>query len=194
MTKKCFWAIPIIAAIMIGGLYSTASASGPSCPEAGVIHALSNSKGASASYDNTSSFVSFSYGKNNCTTDNGPPQKFGTSFVQLDGFNCVAIVEITKDNFEWGFEYTTLTLDDTACGDIFVEWWGDGTTQDTSFKSSSGENCNDGKQVFMVNGKFQSATSTISVDGVEFDTTVDPTDAAIFRGNSIQTFCNTGSD
>ena len=191
---KFFWAIPIIAAIMIGGLYSTASASGLSCPEAGVVHALSNAKLAAASYDNTSSFVSFSYGKNNCTPDNGPPQNFGTAFVQLDNFNCVASVAITKDNFEWGFEYTTLTLDGTACGDIFVEWWGDGTTQDTSFKSSSGENCNDGKQVFITNGKFQSATSTISVGGAEFDTTVDPTDAVIQRGNFITTLCETGTD
>jgi hypothetical protein len=191
---KFFWAIPIIAAIMIGGVYSTASASGPSCPEAGVIHALFNSKNAFAFYDNTISRVSFSYGMNNCTPDNGPPQKFGFAFVSLDSLNCFTSVEITKDNFEWGFEYTTLTLDDTACGDIFVEWWGDGTTQDTSFKSSSGENCHDGKQFFISNGKFQFATSTISVDGAEFDTTVDPTDANISRGNFIQTVCETGTD
>ena len=190
---KFFWAIPIIAAIMIGGVYSTASASGPSCPEAGVIHALFNSKNAFAFYDNTISRVSFSYGMNNCTPDNGPPQKFGFAFVSLDSLNCFTSVEITKDNFEWGFEYTTLTLDDTDCGDIFVEWWGDGTTQDTSFKSGSGENCNDGKQVFMFNGKRQFATSTISVDGAEFDTTVEPNDANISRGNSILTFCETGN-
>ncbi len=194
MTKKFFWAIPIIAAILIGGLYSTASASGLDCPEAGVIHALSNSKSAFAVYDNTNSFVIFSHGMNNCTPDNGPPQKFGFATVSLNNLNCIVSVEITKDNFEWSFEYTTLTLDNTACGDIFVEWWGDGTTQDTSSKSSSGENCHDGKQVFIFNGKRQFATSTISVNGAEFDTTVDPTDANISRGNSIVTLCETGTD
>ena len=192
MTKKfVLMALPMMAALMIGISLVPANATGIYCGEGEpVAHGIQNSKGAYHQFDGVSGFVSFSWGQMNCSNDKGAPETFG--FYYVDTGSCFTSGEITKADFEWGFESTILTVDGTSCGNIMVEWTGDGNTQKNEYASPSGENCHDGKRVQSYMQKFQNSEATLYVDGAEVSTSSDITDGNIYRGSDMVLNCQTG--
>ena len=190
---KDIWAVPVIASILILGAIAVlsptqiANAGGPVCPPGDVTISLQHSKLARATFDTSISSVSFFESKENCTPDNGPPEFTARANIQVAG--CGDVIDLDSNDFNFGFGHTTLTLDNTNCGDIFVEWRGNGKTQDSSNNSDVGDNCNDGKNSFRSHSKFRLATATLWVDGVEFDTTVDENDALLEKRTVIFKKC-----
>jgi len=178
--------ILILGSIGVLSPMQTANAGGPICPPNGAVISFQHVKQANARFDNTNSFVSFSEIIENCTSDNEPPTVTTIALISISG--CFEFIQIGSQDFIWSFELTTLTLENTNCGDIFVEWRGDGNNR--SFKSLP-ENCSDGNSIFKNKGNFEFATSTLSVDGVVFDTSVDETDAVIARSITMEIKCLT---
>jgi hypothetical protein len=189
MIKKfALMALPMMAALMIGTSLVPANATGIFCGEGGpVVHGVQNNKGASHQFDDVSGFAQFFWGQTNCNNDKGAHETFGFFFVNTG--SCSTSQDVTKANFEWGFESTILTVDGTACGDIRVEWTGDGNTQKNEFASSNDENCHDGKQVTTFMTKFQNSEATLYVDGTEVSTSTDLAGGNIFRGSSMILDC-----
>jgi hypothetical protein len=189
MIKKfALMALPMMAALMIGSSLVPANATGIFCGDGGpVVHGVQNTKGAIHQFDDVNGQAFFVWGQDNCSNDKGAPETFG--FFSVNTGSCTASGEVTKANFEWGYELTVLTVDGTACGDIRVEWTGDGNTQKNKFASSNDENCHDGKQVFTFMQKFQNSEATLYVDGTEVSTSTDLLDGDIFKGSSMILDC-----
>ena len=180
-----------LVALLIGGIaifspMQTANAGGPQCPPDNVTVSLQHNKQANAIFDNTGSSVSISEITENCTPDDGPPTVTVTSVIRMPG--CSDFI-LGPQDFTWGFGHTTLTLENTNCGDIFVEWHGDGNIGGSTNSNNSGDNCNDGNTYFHHKNKFTFASATLWVDGVVVDTSVDETDAVIARSITMEKKC-----
>ena len=193
MGMKVIWAVPVIASILILGAISvispmqTANAGGPTCPPDNVTISLQRVKQANAGFDNTNSFVSFNQVIEDCAPENEPPTVVIGALISISG--CFEFLNIGSQDFVWGFGRSTLTLENTSCGDIFVEWQGIDDTGGSTNSSNSGDNCNDGNTYFHHKNKFKFATSTLWVDGEVFDTSVDEIDAVIARGITQEIRC-----
>ena len=191
MTNKfALMAIPIMATLMVGISLIPANATGIYCGTGEkVVHGVQNSWSAYANLEGPN-YAQFYYGQLNCSNDKGQPERFGSAFINVDG--CFTSMEITRQNFEHDFEFTVLTLEGTSCGDIVVEWIGDGNTQENGYANTSGENCHDGKYVMSYMQKFQYGQATLYVDGEEVSTSIESDDAAIYRGSELLLNCQTG--
>ncbi|MEJ2261761.1 MAG: hypothetical protein P8X83_08980 [Nitrosopumilaceae archaeon] len=185
--KITMFAIPVLAAILVGGSFAPASA-GFAC-DGKVIHYISDGRGANANYVD-GSFVHFFYGQENCPSEGQNPVPFGHANVGIDG--CSDFVEIDKSNFMWGFGHTVLSVD-TICGEVLAYWQGNSPMMDESQRQGDG-NCHDGRQSETENIKYKYADSVLYLDGEMVDETDDPDDAIIFRGNEVETECETNDD
>ncbi|MEJ2272685.1 MAG: hypothetical protein P8X91_09485, partial [Candidatus Bathyarchaeota archaeon] len=182
LNKIALFAIPVIAAVLIGGSLAPASA-GVSCG-GDVQHFLHNSRGATAYYENTKINVYFAFGQDNCTPDQGPPEKYG--FVSISSFDgCGGYYEIGPNDFVWSLGRASLKLD-TNCGEVIVLWQSNSPVEDESYTNMVGNNCHDGKEATIDLSKATFADSILLLNGEIVDETLDPDDAIIFRGTVIQ--------
>ena len=185
--KLALFAIPVIATILFGGSLAPASA-GVSCG-GDVQHFLSNSRGGTAFFENTNISIFFAFGQDNCTPNQGPPEKYG--FINISSFDgCTGFYEIGQNDFVWSLGLAAVKVE-TNCGEIIVMWQSNSQVEDHSYIEDVVDNCHDGKEVEIDLNKSRFADSILLVDGQIIDETYEPNDAILFRGTFIQTDCET---
>jgi len=179
--KLAFMAIPVLAAVLIGGSLAPAFAGIEE-----TAHFLNKSRGASAFYPN-GDFLFWGYGQDNTTPNAGPPVRTGFLFVFDASTFCADLITIDKTNFEWGYD-GTLVVADTDCGSIVGVWVGNSSTETIHDTFRVGDNCADGRFSLDFNGQSQTADS-MAIIGGDLVSTDDPFDGTIQKGSSKFTLC-----